>query len=259
MVLERKEKHDRDQLGCLWFLPELIVVTLRRSMDSDSNNMDVSTIASPSILKGPRPTRLKIGGPSHKIKKPPLEQDPTEKRRLRYFNHQQREPVIIYSVSPKAIRTNPDEFMSVVQRLTGLNSSPSTVARAAVTGVYPFSPVGIQSPGACQQLSPAAKLATVERAQQQTTISRPPQFQDELNWEMAPPSNMMGILSPNPCSLPGFSENLFPMPPELNSLGFLQDMMTFSHPLMENLIFQSPTIHSPNWDVFSAPSYTPDI
>lgn len=225
--------------------------------------MDAPKNASPSILQGPRPARLKVGGPSHKIKKPPLVQGPAGNRLPQQYHHQQqaqqREPVIIYSVSPKAIHTNPDEFMSVVQRLTGVNSSPSTVATAAATGVYPYSPVGIPSPSANQQLSPAAKLATVERAQQHTTTIRPFQLQEEPNWEVAPQSNMLGVLSPNPSSLPGFSENLFPTATELNSLGFLQDMMTFNHPLMENLLFQSPTIHSPNWDVFSAPSYLPEI
>ncbi|KAF0930651.1 hypothetical protein E2562_034185 [Oryza meyeriana var. granulata] len=41
---------------------------------------------------------------------------------------QQQPPVIIYTHSPKIIRTNPRDFMSIVQKLTGLESS--VVARA---------------------------------------------------------------------------------------------------------------------------------
>jgi hypothetical protein len=35
---------------------------------------------------------------------------------------QQQQPVIIYTHSPKVIRTNPRDFMSIVQKLTGLDS-----------------------------------------------------------------------------------------------------------------------------------------
>ncbi|KAK2453313.1 protein MKS1 [Trifolium repens] len=69
-------------------------------------------------LQGPRPTPLRINKNSHKIKKPPLGPQA-----------QIRQPVIIYTVSPKIIHTTPSEFMSLVQRLTGSsNSSSSTVS-----------------------------------------------------------------------------------------------------------------------------------
>ncbi|KAL6642637.1 hypothetical protein ACP70R_020818 [Stipagrostis hirtigluma subsp. patula] len=42
----------------------------------------------------------------------------------------QQQPVIIYTHSPKVIRTNPRDFMSIVQKLTGLDS-PGAAARAA--------------------------------------------------------------------------------------------------------------------------------
>ncbi|KAH0468895.1 hypothetical protein IEQ34_002127 [Dendrobium chrysotoxum] len=53
-------------------------------------------------LHGPRPSPLKLHKDSHKIIKP---------------------PIIIYTVSPKVIHTNPNEFMSLVQRLTGFSST----------------------------------------------------------------------------------------------------------------------------------------
>ena len=65
-------------------------------------------------LQGPRPTPLRININSHKFKKPPLA--PQAQPRL---------PVIIYMVSPKIIHTTPNEFMSLVQRLTGSSSSSS--------------------------------------------------------------------------------------------------------------------------------------
>uniref|UniRef100_A0A8R7V9D9 VQ domain-containing protein n=1 Tax=Triticum urartu TaxID=4572 RepID=A0A8R7V9D9_TRIUA len=68
-------------------------------------------------LQGPRPAPLRVHKDSHRIKKPPASQV--------------RQPVIIYTVSPKVVHANPGEFMSVVQRLTGASSSSSPAARLA--------------------------------------------------------------------------------------------------------------------------------
>ncbi|KAJ6366339.1 hypothetical protein OIU77_002842 [Salix suchowensis] len=80
----------------------------------------------PIQIQGVRPSALKIHQDSHKIKKQP---PPPPK-----------EPVIIYAVSPKIIHTEESNFMSVVQRLTGLSSdnffhdgSVSPAARLAAT------------------------------------------------------------------------------------------------------------------------------
>ncbi|PKA51692.1 Protein MKS1 [Apostasia shenzhenica] len=67
-------------------------------------------------LQGPRPASLRVGKDSHKVKKPELPPQPS----------QRRTPVIIYTVSPKVIHTKPSEFMSLVQRLTGCSSSSSS-------------------------------------------------------------------------------------------------------------------------------------
>nr|XP_009777974.1 PREDICTED: protein MKS1-like [Nicotiana sylvestris] len=53
---------------------------------------------------------LKINRDSCHIKKPSFEQ-------------QQRHPVIIYTHSPKIIRTHPRDFMALVQKLTGFSRS----------------------------------------------------------------------------------------------------------------------------------------
>lgn len=75
-------------------------------------------------LQGPRPTPLRIHKDSHKIKKPPIAPQPSQPNQPQ---QPPRLPVIIYTVSPKVIHTNPSDFMNLVQRLTGLprsNSSP---------------------------------------------------------------------------------------------------------------------------------------
>ncbi|KAG0498521.1 hypothetical protein HPP92_002823 [Vanilla planifolia] len=66
-------------------------------------------------LQGPRPTPS-VSKDSHKIKKPSSQPDATKPPL------QRRPPVIIYTVSPKIIHTKPNEFMSLVQRLTGWSS-----------------------------------------------------------------------------------------------------------------------------------------
>jgi hypothetical protein len=45
----------------------------------------------------------------------------------------QQQPVIIYTTSPKVIRTSPRDFMSIVQKLTGQESA-AAAAGSAVTG-----------------------------------------------------------------------------------------------------------------------------
>ncbi|KAL5229954.1 hypothetical protein ABZP36_028730 [Zizania latifolia] len=45
--------------------------------------------------------------------------------------HPQQQPIIIYTHSPKVIRTNPRDFMSIVQKLTGLESSAAGSADAS--------------------------------------------------------------------------------------------------------------------------------
>ncbi|XP_042035683.1 protein MKS1-like [Salvia splendens] len=58
-------------------------------------------------VNGQRPQPLRTGKDSHAIQKPAAAR---------------RQPVIIYSHPPKVIRAAPNDFMKLVQRLTGLSS-----------------------------------------------------------------------------------------------------------------------------------------
>ncbi|XP_047320903.1 nuclear speckle RNA-binding protein B-like [Impatiens glandulifera] len=62
-----------------------------------------------------------ISKESHKIKKPQVAAPPPHRR----------PPTIIYDVSPEIIHTDPTQFMSVVQRLTGASSTATSAASAA--------------------------------------------------------------------------------------------------------------------------------
>ncbi|XP_066326173.1 uncharacterized protein [Miscanthus floridulus] len=73
-------------------------------------------------LQGPRPAPLKVRKDSHKIKKPPPPQPGGEGGPVQ----QVRQPVIIYTVSPKVVHAEPSEFMSVVQRLTGARGTTAS-------------------------------------------------------------------------------------------------------------------------------------
>ncbi|KAJ0522369.1 putative VQ motif-containing protein/18/20/21/25 [Helianthus annuus] len=73
-----------------------------------------------------------------------------------HHHHQQqqlRPPVIIYTVSPKVIHTNPNEFMTLVQRLTG-PSAPSPVG----SSFSAFDSAAAVDSGA---VSPAARFASI--------------------------------------------------------------------------------------------------
>ncbi|KAK0603396.1 hypothetical protein LWI29_004499 [Acer saccharum] len=93
-------------------------------------------------LQGPRPPPLSIHKDSHKIKKPP--KPPLDHRHHHHHHNHQLppQPVIIYAVSPKVIHATVDDFMTTVQRLTGVSSD------------------NFCSGG---DVSPAARLASIER------------------------------------------------------------------------------------------------
>ncbi|XLR01885.1 hypothetical protein S83_068083 [Arachis hypogaea] len=68
------------------------------------------TTTKKAVINDPRPSPLMINKDSHLIQKPSSEQ---------------RKPIIIYTVSPKIIHTKAQDFMALVQRLTGMSSSNS--------------------------------------------------------------------------------------------------------------------------------------
>ncbi|KAG0500865.1 hypothetical protein HPP92_000937 [Vanilla planifolia] len=110
-----------------------------------------------SQLNGPRPSPLKLNKASHKIGKHPSAVPQRD---------QSRPPVIIYAVSPKVIHTNPAEFMSLVQRLTGCSSSEDVGKTNTGVGgarVEPSSPAGFHgSYGA--QMGQGSENREMERA-----------------------------------------------------------------------------------------------
>ncbi|KAG0483547.1 hypothetical protein HPP92_011631 [Vanilla planifolia] len=170
-------------------------------------------------LHGPRPTPLKVSKDSHKIKKPPLAPQHQTQNAKPAPPAQHRPPVIIYTLSPKVFHIKANEFMSMVQRLTGLHSCTSAGDN---TGV-----------GA---LSPAARLAVVEKTAGASAVVKPEDDMDVMEQlgindgvRLAGPSPT-GILSPVPSSLlPPVSPNLFSLLPDASSLNFLHELSPVFH------------------------------
>ncbi|KAK7399398.1 hypothetical protein VNO78_10580 [Psophocarpus tetragonolobus] len=92
-------------------------------------------------LQGTRPPPLRVSKDSYKIRKPPL---PPAAQQPALPPPEQRKPVIIYTVSPKVLHVTVNDFMNVVQRLTGPSSGEETSVGAG-------------------DISPAVRLASIER------------------------------------------------------------------------------------------------
>ncbi|XP_002517232.2 protein MKS1 [Ricinus communis] len=156
-------------------------------------------------IQGPRPTALKVHHDSHKIKKPPLPPPP-------------QQPVIIYAVSPKVIHIKESEFMTVVQRLTGLSSGDFSSGDG--------------------QVSPAARLAATEKAsprERNPNNSNPDDGGSDNDLmamiESVEIGQIPGILSPAPAMLS-------PVPPgffsPITDPNFFNDVMLSSSPYGNN-------------------------
>ncbi|KAA0058915.1 protein MKS1-like [Cucumis melo var. makuwa] len=145
-------------------------------------------------LQGPRPSALKITKDSHKIKKPPL--PPPQPHR----------PVIIYTVSPKIIHTDPTQFKDLVQRLTGHHQPPSSSSNHALVHDHPPpDPISIPITDAIDD-----QAGGVDRI-----IAH-------------------GILSPTPGLLPPISPTIFSTPPPqaaAAATGDLTSLTQFFHDL----------------------------
>ncbi|KAF8050846.1 hypothetical protein N665_1287s0017 [Sinapis alba] len=188
--------------------------------------MDNKSPRSKEIL-GPRPTPLKIHKDSHKIiKKPPLAPQPRLQSQPPQLHEQEpsqllppRGPVIIYTVSPKIIHTHPNNFMTLVQRLTGKTStstvpstsSPSTLALDYTSASRETSAVFDASRGS---ISPAARYAAMERANVSNELgfvggveSTNQYYQHDHHQNRA--NERAGILSPGPASLQPISPDFF--------------------------------------------------
>ncbi|XP_078164491.1 protein MKS1-like [Carex rostrata] len=207
-------------------------------------------------LQGPRPAPLKVRKDSHKVRKPPVAPPQQQPAAAPVIQH--RPPVIIYAVSPKVIHTNPSEFMSLVQRLTGSSSSSSSSSAAASAPSLPapasFLPASTASPfpysnyllpgflsetAGNSGFSPAARYATIEQGRKETRIEAMTKAREDdlmltqFGIDAGPRLDQIGlspagILSPVPSSLPVISRNLF-SPLNNNDqaaggLGFLHDL-----------------------------------
>ncbi|KAL3646986.1 hypothetical protein CASFOL_009158 [Castilleja foliolosa] len=149
-------------------------------------------------LLGPRPTALKLNKNSYKIRKPPIAPPPHHPPLPEAPPQplEDRQPVIIYAVSPKVIHTTVSDFMGLVQRLTGNCAE-----------------------GAAGNISPAARLASIEK----TSPSKEREIASSSGGDYNQSSFMVdlledaavelgrapGILSPAPASLPQIPAGLF--------------------------------------------------
>ncbi|KAK8934937.1 Protein MKS1 [Platanthera zijinensis] len=169
-------------------------------------------------LQGPRPSSLRVSRDSHKIKKTPAPPPPPPQSSAKPPESDQaaRDPVIIYSISPKIIHVETANFMDLVQRLTGPDTPPAAKSDA-----------GLHSP---------AKLTAIHRMIVNPGADRPVDFTaagvdvlDDLGIDGGPQLDrsisIPGILSPVPASLPPVSPAFF-SPSFLDSsfLNFLHDL-----------------------------------
>ncbi|CAE5963421.1 unnamed protein product [Arabidopsis arenosa] len=90
-------------------------------------------------INGSRPPSLKLAGESHTIKK-------TTSCKSQPRPHGRASPVIIYAHSPKVIHTRAEDFMALVQRLTGLDEiirrNPNDVSESSSSVVTEEAYVG---------------------------------------------------------------------------------------------------------------------
>ncbi|XP_042495744.1 nuclear speckle RNA-binding protein B-like [Macadamia integrifolia] len=243
-------------------------------MDSSSSDEFPTGSSSPSRkevqIQGPRPPPLKVRKDSYKIKKPPLapQSQPQPQPQPQPQQQPPRRPVIIYTVSPKVIHTTASDFMTLVQRLTGPNSTSSS----SYTTVQSSSSSSASSSSYVDNkdtilASPAARFATIEKA------NTAPSFQGEKSRKgssgvdvvevegleedmngvgasgtvLERKSFFPGILSPVPSSLPPIFPNFFSptIPHDPNSsLAFLQDLSPMFHGnrnFIEGTMVPSPT------------------
>ncbi|XP_073003534.1 protein MKS1-like [Typha latifolia] len=183
-------------------------------------------------IQGPRPTPLRVSKDSHKIKKPPLAPLPLEQAAPPLQN---RQPIIIYEVSPRVIHTNPNDFMSLVQRLTGASSSSS----GALPDISHAPPPWIKNRGGA--VSPAARLAVMEQGNSSSRVDMPRKTDADAFDQLG---LFPSILSPLPSTLPPISPNFFSPLMSVNPLSFLQEL---SPAFTASMNFAQNTLASPSF------------
>lgn len=181
-------------------------------------------------IQGPRPAPLQVRKDSHMIRKPPV----NVSQQVSHGHRQHPPPVIIYTLSPKVYRVEPNEFMQLVQRLTGrkgeVGQSSSTVFDNN-TGV----------------ISPAARFAATKYVDKLPKRKKDYKEMGEADIEVDTDeiTDMFpGILSPPPSSLPPIQQDIFAPSSETNPLGsknYMDKYNSSSAPTRSNNSF-SPKI-----------------
>ncbi|XP_010498583.1 PREDICTED: nuclear speckle RNA-binding protein B-like [Camelina sativa] len=233
--------------------------------------MDNRSPRSRGIL-GPRPAPLKVRGDSHKIiKKPPLapQQPPPQPPQIHQQEQRQTRPpggpVIIYTVSPKIIHTHPNNFMTLVQRLTGKTSSSTTSSSSSSTSISAPNDTSASFDASHGLISPAARFASTERANTSNELGKfvggvgtMDQYYNHLHHNLQqqhqhhpierPSFHHAGILSPGPTSLPLISPDFFSTVGPTDPQGYSSFFNDFN-----SIIQSSPSrIQSPSsMDVFN--------
>ncbi|KAK8717239.1 hypothetical protein V6N13_044514 [Hibiscus sabdariffa] len=185
-------------------------------------------------IQGPRPAPLRVSKDSHRIRKPPHPPPhaaaavPPPAAAAAAVD-QRRQPVIIYAVSPKVIHANESEFMSIVQRYTGLSSED-------------FSGGG--------DVSPAARLAVTEKASpspREKIVDSGIMGEGGMDEGLIRPPT--GILSPAPETLPAVSTGTFFTP--ASEARMMSPWHDWSPMIHGSGFMMSPLISSPNSDIFA--------
>ncbi|KAH6789149.1 hypothetical protein C2S51_004155 [Perilla frutescens var. frutescens] len=195
-------------------------------------------------LQGRRPPPLRLNNESRRIRK----QETAAKAKSHH--HPPPSPVIIYTVSPEPIHVHKNEFMSVVQRLTGSNSSSSSSSTVnASPPAYAFQENG-------SGIFPAAQLGSSENAELPPEWRETAQVFDCGAVEIQPTSTWQfhGIPAmPQNLFRHASDSNPFSYLPHLNNTG-LHGNMNLNNNLENNLI--SSQMPSPSvLDLFNSFSH----
>ncbi|CAO2831053.1 unnamed protein product [Amaranthus hypochondriacus] len=202
-------------------------------------------------IQGQRPSPIKINIDSHKTKKPPIApKNPNQPQ----FQPTINQPIIIYSVSPKPIMVDASNFRSIVQHLTGRDSTASESSFAGEVPVSPaarFASIERTSPGARERrekgLNPddILDMMKIKGEEADKKIEENDGFLDL--------GQFPGILSPAPANLPMSFSTMF-SPANENQLGFgFGGGMNDLNPFLSNTSF----LPSPSALFFNAPLVSP--
>ncbi|KAL4272828.1 hypothetical protein GQ457_13G011920 [Hibiscus cannabinus] len=122
-----------------------------------------------SLMQGPRPSPLKVSNSSSMIKK--SSHNNIRNRISSSSSSKVINPVVIYLRSPKIIHVRPEEFMSLVQRLTGkdsllrdesCNRPPSSTSWNMVGDGDHDESMAVAPPGKATKRSPSVSLFDAE-------------------------------------------------------------------------------------------------